>query len=63
MICLPLNDPVIAQTQRTIDTNDIDEIEVCKISRKSNNVGPIIGPHRPLNQLLCIRIYNFEIAY
>ena len=49
MICLPLNDPLIAQTQRTIDTNDIDEIEVCNISRRSNNVGPMIGPHKPFN--------------
>ena len=49
MICLPLNDPAIAQTQRTIDTNDIDEIEVCNISRRSSNVGPIIGPHKPFN--------------
>ena len=48
MAYLPLNDPVIALKQRITDTKDMDEIVVCKISLRSSNVGPIIGPHKPL---------------
>ena len=48
MTYVPLKDPVIALTQRIMDTKDIDEIVVCKISLRSSNVGPIIGPHKPL---------------
>ena len=48
IICgLPLNDPAIAPIQRTIANSDIEEIVVCKISLKSNNVGPNIAPHNP----------------
>ena len=53
MAYLPLNDPVIALKQRITDTKDMDEIVVCKISLRSSNVGPIIGPHKPL-----IRIHS-----
>ena len=48
---LPLNDPVIALIQRITDKKDIDEIVVCKISLRSSNVGPIIGPHKPLKRI------------
>ena len=47
MTYVPLKDPVIALTQRIMDTKDIDEIVVCKISLRSSNAGPIIGPHNP----------------
>ena len=46
-VSLPLNDPVIAPIDRTINKNDIEEIVVSKRSLKSRSVGPSTDPHNP----------------
>lgn len=46
-VLLPLNDPVIAPIDRTINKSDIEEIVVSKRSLKSRSVGPSTDPHNP----------------
>ena len=46
-VSLPLNDPVIAPIDRTINNSDMEEIVVPKRSLKSRSVGPSTDPHNP----------------
>ena len=46
-VLLPLNDPVIAPIDRTINKSDMEEIVVPKRSLKSRSVGPSTDPHNP----------------